>query len=246
MNETQDYIPRPGSVSSPSAEMFPCLSDPRVAQAVEEFQAGLMAGQQPDREHLLNQFPEIRNALGECLEALALLVQASPATPDGDQTSSDLFRQPLGDFRLVREVGRGGMGTVYEAVQITLNRRVALKVLPHAAAFDARQLQRFKNEAQAAALLHHPNIVAVHAVGHDRGVHYFAMQLIDGDTLADVIARRREARRADYSSLTVDELTRTATPPHVGGEATLLPDGAEVLIQRMEPQPFQGAKMADF
>jgi serine/threonine protein kinase len=98
----------------------------------------------------------------------------------------------LGDFRILREVGRGGMGVVYEAVQISLGRPVALKVLPFAAALDARQLQRFKNEAQAAAQLHHTNIVPVYAVGCERGVHFYAMQLIDGQTLAAVIADLRQ------------------------------------------------------
>jgi tetratricopeptide (TPR) repeat protein len=95
--------------------------------------------------------------------------------------------QTLGDFKLVRQIGQGGMGVVYEAVQLSLGRHVALKVLPFAAALDSRRLQRFKNEAQAAALLHHANIVPVHAVGCEQGVYFYAMQLIDGATLADVI-----------------------------------------------------------
>src|SRR5437868_12157724 len=93
----------------------------------------------------------------------------------------------LGEYRIVREVGRGGMGVVYEAVQISLGRRVALKVLPFAAALDARHLQRFKNEAQAAAHLHHTNIVPVLSVGCERGVHFYAMQFIEGQTLAALI-----------------------------------------------------------
>ena len=98
---------------------------------------------------------------------------------------------PLGDFRIVREVGRGGMGVVYEAEQISLRRRVALKVLPFAATMDPRQLQRFQNEAHAAAQLHHTNIVPVHYVGCERGVHFYAMQFIEGHTLASVIAELR-------------------------------------------------------
>jgi len=93
----------------------------------------------------------------------------------------------LGDFRIVREIGRGGMGVVYEAQQVSLKRRVALKVLPFAAVLDPRQLQRFQNEAQTAACLHHTNIVPVHAVGSERGVHFYAMQYIDGLSLAQVI-----------------------------------------------------------
>jgi serine/threonine protein kinase len=81
---------------------------------------------------------------------------------------------------------------VYEAHQISLDRRVALKVLPFAATLDARQLRRFKNEAQAAAQLHHNQIVPVYAVGCDRGVHYYAMQFIDGQSLAEIIQELRE------------------------------------------------------
>jgi tetratricopeptide (TPR) repeat protein/serine/threonine protein kinase len=98
----------------------------------------------------------------------------------------------LGDFQMVREVGRGGMGIVYEAVQISLKRRVALKVLPFAGALDPKQLQRFKNESQAAAHLTHQHIVPVYFVGCERGVHFYAMQYIDGQTLAQVIAELRQ------------------------------------------------------
>src|SRR5262249_8446274 len=98
----------------------------------------------------------------------------------------------LGDFRLVAEVGRGGMGVVYEAVQRSLTRRVALKVLPFAAAMDPTQLRRFHTEALAAAQLHHTNIVPVYSVGCERGVHYYAMQFIEGHTMAQAIAERRK------------------------------------------------------
>ena len=89
------------------------------------------------------------------------------------------------------------MGVVYEAQQLSLDRRVALKVLPFAATLDARQLQRFKNEAQAAAQLHHNQIVPVYAVGCDRGVHYYAMQFIDGQSLAEIIHELRELSALD-------------------------------------------------
>src|SRR4029077_14912373 len=100
----------------------------------------------------------------------------------------------LGDYRIVREVGRGGMGIVYEAEQISLGRRVALKMLPYAATMDPRHLQRFKNEAKAAASLRHEHIVHVYGVGCERGVHYYAMEFVDGQTLAQWIADDRRSR----------------------------------------------------
>ena len=95
------------------------------------------------------------------------------------------------DFHIVREIGRGGMGVVYEARQVAIGRRVALKVLPLAAAMDPKALQRFQLEAQVAGLLQHPHIVPVYAVGTVDGVPYFAMQFIEGGSLAGLIAELR-------------------------------------------------------
>jgi serine/threonine protein kinase len=81
------------------------------------------------------------------------------------------------------------MGVVYEAEQISLGRRVALKVLPMAAMLDERRLQRFKHEAHAAAMLRHPHIVTVYSVGCERGVHYYAMDYINGPSLHEVVAQ---------------------------------------------------------
>src|SRR5262249_47746796 len=100
----------------------------------------------------------------------------------------------LGDFHLLREVGRGGMAVVYEAEQLSLNRRVALKVPPLAAPVGPRQLHRFRHEDRAAGLLPHPHIVPVYGVGCERGIHYYAMQLIEGCSLAAVIGGWREQR----------------------------------------------------
>ena len=91
----------------------------------------------------------------------------------------------------MREIARGGTGIVYEARQVSLNRRVALKILPFAAALDPRSLARFKQESLAAAQLDHPHIVHIHNVGCDRGIHYYAMQYIEGQSLAQVIAEMK-------------------------------------------------------
>ena len=123
------------------------------------------------------------------LQALADLSQSACAggsskiAPSGDgvaQPAADSSGGTLGDFRILREIGRGGMGVVYEAEQMSLGRRMALKVLPFAGVLDERQLTRFRNEARAAASLEHPNIVSMYSVGCERGVHYYAMELHRG------------------------------------------------------------------
>src|SRR4051812_2017164 len=101
----------------------------------------------------------------------------------------------LGDYRILREVGRGGMGVVYEAEQESLGRRVALKVLPDAALSDTHQVLRFQREARAAARLHHTNIVPVFGVGRDEGHHYYVMQFIPGLGLDAVLEELRRLRR---------------------------------------------------
>lgn len=95
--------------------------------------------------------------------------------------------QRLGDFRILREIGRGGMGIVYEAEQESLGRRVALKILPDQLLLAPKHLQRFEREAQTAARLHHTNIVPVFGVGQQSGYHYYVMQLIRGVGLDAVL-----------------------------------------------------------
>src|SRR5205823_13129611 len=140
--------------------------------------------------------PDVAAQLAECLDGLEFVNAAAGELRRAERSetwiSGEELKLPLGDFRIIREIGRGGMGVVYEAVQLSLGRRVALKVLPLAAALDPKHLQRFKHEAQAAAQLHHTNIVPVYAVGSERGVHYYSMQLIDGYSLADLIEHRRQ------------------------------------------------------
>src|SRR5207253_1105603 len=99
-----------------------------------------------------------------------------------------------GDFEIVRELGRGGMGVVYEARQVSLNRTVALKVLSGGLGLTAKAVKRFHREAEAAAKLHHTNIVPVYATGEQDGTHFYAMELIDGPSLDHVIRQLRQER----------------------------------------------------
>src|SRR5207249_4848356 len=168
------------------------LSADSMAQALEDYLAAAAAGAAPPREEFLARHPELADDLDACLAALRFVGRAveGPRSVAAEIAAVQPPEQEpgqLGDFRIIREGGRGGMGVVYEAEQLSLGRRVALKVLPFAVALDGRQRQRFANEAQAAAQLHHANIVPVYAVGCDGGVHYYAMQYIEGRTLAGLI-----------------------------------------------------------
>lgn len=159
----------------------------------------LEAGQCPDRESFLSHYPEIAKELAGQLEALEFLHFTAPQLTDANASAAEQeisARATLGDFRLIKPIGRGGIGIVYEAEQLSLGRRVAVKVLPFAAMLDPRQLKRFQNEARAAATLEHPHIVPIHFVGQERGVHFYAMQLIEGQSLAEVVRDMRVAPNA--------------------------------------------------
>jgi WD40 repeat protein len=207
--------------------------DRRLNEIVLQFLEADQVGQPIDRRRLVEEHPELRAELEEFFaghDEAALLGQATRAVDAGlagDPGAEAGEIGLLGDYRLLREVGRGGMGVVYEAEQISLRRRVALKVLPFASALDSRQLQRFKNEALAAAQLRHPNIVPVYAVGEERGVHYYAMQFIDGQTLASAIADLRQP--ASPAASTVAGPASSTTPS--AGSATYYRRAAALGVQ---------------
>src|SRR5262245_32832752 len=164
--------------------------DPLLIDLIDQIARQVQAGEPVDVEAYTRAHPQHADRLCRLLPAVQMLTDLGRSAASAG-TPPDPGAGTLGDLRLLREVGRGGMGVVYEAEQLSLRRRVALKVLPLAAALDPQQLRRFQQEAQAAANLVHQNIVAVHAVGCERGVHYYAMQFIDGQTVADVIQELR-------------------------------------------------------
>jgi serine/threonine protein kinase/Tfp pilus assembly protein PilF len=128
--------------------------------------------------------------------------------PAGSHGKGDPGPKRLGDFELLREIGRGGMGVVFEARQISLKRRVALKVLPPAVGLTQQARRRFEREAQAAAKLHHTNIVPVHAIGEDEGHHFYAMDLVEGHSLDHVL---RQLVDEGSSALLAETVTRAAS-----------------------------------
>jgi serine/threonine-protein kinase len=163
-------------------------TDELVGRITDEFLARLDRGEHPEVEDYARRYPEVAALIRQVFPALEWMRRpAADAVAPGEAAEAEVRPGCLGDFRFVREIGRGGMGVVYEAEQISLGRRVALKVLPLAAAMDSKQLQRFELEAHAAACLHHTNIVPVHAVGCERGVPFYAMEYIEGCSLAQLI-----------------------------------------------------------
>ncbi len=183
----------------------PSAADPLGAIA-DEFVQALRQGQRPSVEEFARRYPGHAGDLRDMLPALALMEQAkSAADATGDPEKAAVSAAPtcvshlrqLGDYQILREVGRGGMGLVYEARQLSLGRHVAIKVLPSHALLDPRQLGRFQREARSAAKLHHTNIVPVFGVGEQDGLHYYVMQFIKGlglDLVLDELRRLRVPR----------------------------------------------------
>jgi serine/threonine protein kinase len=234
-------------------------TEARVGQIADEFLDRLNRGEQPDVEDYARRHPSLAVVLKQVLPALlALRTSASGPTPaDAPPAAEPGAAGRLGDFRLIREVGRGGMGVVYEAEQASLDRRVALKVLPLAATMDPRHLKRFHNEARAAAGLHHTSIVPVYSVGCERGVYFYAMQFIDGRTLADVIRELRgpggAAEAADPGVPTTDQIPAgsdggPAAPTAPAARRSTLPAGparAREFFRRVAEWGVQAAEALD-
>src|SRR5262249_22485957 len=140
----------------------------------------------------LEKYPELAEQICDLFPALVVMEELGSV--DGARTGVSTGTLPqgkvpeqLGDYRILRQVGRGGMGIVYEAVQESLGRHVALKVLCFHGILSTTQLERFRREARSAARLHHTNIVPVHGVGEQDGIHYYAMQFIQGQGLDQVL-----------------------------------------------------------
>lgn len=108
----------------------------------------------------------------------------------GTQEHPDLVGKQLGDFKIHKLLGQGGMGEVYLAEQVSLKRRVALKILRRDLVKDEKYLRRFEAEAKAVAPISHPNIVSVIAIGEDQGIHYIALEYVQGMNLRDYISRK--------------------------------------------------------
>jgi eukaryotic-like serine/threonine-protein kinase len=165
----------------------------------DEFAERYRRGERPSLQEYADRYPDLADDLRDLLPAMAEIEQAKENRREAAGPAAVAAAPPLhqvGDYHILREVGRGGMGVVYEAEQLSLGRRVALKVLPLSTAQGARALERFKREARSAAKLHHTNIVPVYEVGQDGDTCYYAMQFIQGQGLDEVVDELRRLRAA--------------------------------------------------
>ena len=201
-------------------------------ELADEFVLKFRSGQSPSIEHYAQAYPQHAAMIRSIFPSLMIVEKVSAKVtnesiaPTLSATCSDptqLVPKAFDDFEILHCIGRGGMGVVYEAIQGSLQRRVALKVIHAQASASPRSRERFRREAESAAGLHHTNIVPVYGSGEDHGLQYYAMQLIHGSTLADVIVSLR-ARLGESvpgeplgPALTLDAvdqlLTQRATPP---------------------------------
>jgi eukaryotic-like serine/threonine-protein kinase len=172
-------------MNAPSSGKYELLD--RIA---EEFADRFRRGERPSLHEYTQRYPELADAIRELFPAVIAVERIEPA----EKAPSGTPLRQVGDYCILREIGRGGMGVVYEAEQSSLGRRVALKVLPLHGGADSKALERFKREARAAAKLHHTNIVPVFDVGQDGPVCFYAMQFIQGQGLDQVIAEVRRLR----------------------------------------------------
>jgi eukaryotic-like serine/threonine-protein kinase len=170
----------------------------------DEFVSSQRRGESPSMDDYVAMYPELADQIRELfptIEAMERLKARSERSADGLASLGPNKLERLGEFKIIREVGRGGMGIVFEAMQESLGRSVALKVLPRQALLEQRHLARFNREAKIASRLHHTNIVQVYGVGQDDGFHYYVMQYVRGVGLDKVFNRLR-----DHDDAPVDEL----------------------------------------
>src|SRR5262245_21716884 len=201
----------------------------RFNDVLAEYLDALETGQPEDREALLQRHPDLADDLraffvrAEQVQGLAAPLRATTAAGSSsadasiDSAESSFPGLPAEQFRIVREVGRGGMGVVYEAMELSLGRRVALKVLRREDQADPRALERFRREARIVARLHHTNIVPIFQVGEHDGLHYFAMEFIDGRGLDKVL---HELRQPPSTANALAGGTQPLTPPPSNAQPT--------------------------
>ncbi len=216
-----------------------------LAELAEDFVVRFRRGERPSVNEYVQQHPDLSEDIQKVIKTLLTIEQrasnsaSAAAAPDGNN-HGDLPRQ-IGDFRIIRQVGRGGMGIVYEAEQMSLGRRVALKVLPQQMLLDERQRKRFEREARAVAKLHHTNIVPVFGVGESDGLHYYVMQFIQGLGLNEVLKEVQQNCQQRPG-----EGSATLAPLRVSRRDLVSSDTSHPSVSIRDPQGGQGTRSGVF
>ncbi len=168
-----------------------------LERIADEFLDRRQKGEFPSIDSYCLQYPELADEIPKFLQTIELIGMSGASVSDPQiHNDSSVELETIGGYRIVKEIGRGGMGVVYAADQPSLNRRVALKVVPRRWLKDDTAAERFKREAQATAKLHHTNIVPVYEVGEEQDYLFYAMQLIEGRSIDELIKRADQQDRA--------------------------------------------------
>jgi WD40 repeat protein/serine/threonine protein kinase len=195
----------------------------QLNRLAEEFADRYRRGERPALSEYTDRYPDLAEEIRELFPAMVEIERVEEVRRESAgprlQAQTPPLRQ-LGDYRVLREVGRGGMGVVYEAEQVSLGRRVALKVLPRQVSSDLKTLARFRREARSAAQLHHTNIVPVFEVGKDCEVSYYAMQFIQGQGLDTVIDELRRLKDRSHPTGPAQEPEEPGPPIPSGTTST--------------------------
>ena len=212
-----------------------------VMQLAEEFLERYRRGERPALKGYIDRNPELADEIRSVFSAMAMMENIAirdnspaPAETDttcGGQPKLSHLPEQLGDYRIIREIGHGGMGVVYEAEQVSLGRHVALKVLSAHLVRDHKQQQRFEREARAAAKLHHTNIVPVFGVGKHDGTAYYVMQYIQGQGLDAVVD---ELERLRLAGSTGEPVGRAFPPGLRAGDVSVADVARSLLTGRFQ------------
>lgn len=258
LDDTDDFVAMDDDVDEDSAD---ALLDELATEFVDRYRKG----ERPTIADYAEKYPELADEIRDLFPTIAqmegLKIQAdqedrqaaNDANPQSGTIAGELKLTQLGDFRIIREIGRGGMGVVYEAEQTSLKRIVAVKVLPLLSLLKPELAQRFEREARTAAQLHHTNIVPVFGFGQFRGFHYYVMQLIEGIGLDELFNDRSDTERrasgADDSSANAEEFRSVRAATDVGGLSALDSSSAQAgggaMAETLPEQPAERLDPAD-